>query len=329
MTELERRALYNLLRMNWLLDDSMAVEPWQVENYREMPMKLILQRLGDEGVSLDQVHFQALGDSYDTPEELCDELLEGLEADVQSQDKVYLLIFELWRRLVPEKQCLSIFCDELDHQIYLYDQGQMIDEEVIQDVLANLQSILDDNTDEGGNPSTIFESICAGCANDVESFLYDFIAEQIDKQDYPYASDLIEGFSQYLGDDKWFLLLRARLLSLTESEAADELIAQLIRKAMKESDLEFNLEILSFMVQQGDEGLFLKLAKKTRELLRSEDDFQDLLAICADYCSYLDCDEEEKALQQILDSRESKQPNAVVDPEDPQIEAFLEVLKHI
>ena len=33
----ERRALYNSLRMHWLLDPNMAVEPWQVEDYRSMP----------------------------------------------------------------------------------------------------------------------------------------------------------------------------------------------------------------------------------------------------------------------------------------------------
>ena len=32
--QIERRALYNLMRMNWQIDPSLPAEPWQVEDYR-------------------------------------------------------------------------------------------------------------------------------------------------------------------------------------------------------------------------------------------------------------------------------------------------------
>ncbi len=48
---------------------------------------------------------------------------------------------------VAERLCLSVFCDELDHQINLYDSGEIERPEAIPDVLANLQEVLDENTD--------------------------------------------------------------------------------------------------------------------------------------------------------------------------------------
>ena len=35
------------------------------------------------------------------------------------------MIFELWRRLVPEKQTVSLIADEVDYQISAYDLGEL------------------------------------------------------------------------------------------------------------------------------------------------------------------------------------------------------------
>ena len=119
--QMQRHALYNLLRMNWKEHKDLDVEPWQVEDYRKLSLEALFKRLSDLSISLDRVSFLAFADDLDTPEDFADSLNDESDNDPMVQDQIYLLIFELWRRLIPEKQSLSIFCDELDRRIEMYD----------------------------------------------------------------------------------------------------------------------------------------------------------------------------------------------------------------
>lgn len=323
---MNRRALYNSLRMNWVMDPTIDVEPWQVEDYRTLPADEIFERLDDKGIHLDKTTFLAFADSVNSPEDLTDGLLEDTQDDISAQDQVYLLIFELWRRLLPEKPSLSIFCDELDHQIHLYDSGQIKNIEPIQDALANLQVILDENFDEGADPIEAFNCVDDGCANNVESFLYDYIAEQIDNGNNSYAVELLEGFSRYLRDAKWFEFLRARVLSSTEPKEANQIIQRLITKAAKDPDLEYNLELLSFLVSAGEKETFERLVKSSLPLLELEEDFQDLVAISADFFHRLDQETVENTLQNILNMRAKNPLHKQFDPKDPQLATFKKVV---
>jgi hypothetical protein len=323
---MERKALYNLLRMNWLLDPDLQVLPWQVEDYRALPMGALFERLHASQLDLDKVSFIALAEHCDNPEEMTDELLGDARISQEAEDQVYLLIFELWRRLVTEKPCLSTFCDELDHQIYLYDQGHGEKDEAMQDILANLQVVLDENVDGGGKPLEVFDFVSNNCANDVESFLYDFIAEQIDNQNYSYASELIEGFQKYVKDDKWFEFLKARILSVSDSEGANLAVRQLVKKTVAKPDLEFILEMLTFLVQDGEKEAFVKLAKKGTTLLQVEEDFQDMLLIGADFLHNLDQEKEEALVKKILTQRQGKVSTDPIKLPDPDIQKFLKLL---
>lgn len=318
MITIERRALYYSLRLSWLKDPALPVQPWQVEDYRSMPLEGLFQRLKLQDLSLDKLSFQALAEQADSPEDLSEHLLEGRQIDSVTLDQVYLLIFELWRRLIPEKPSLTIFCDELDHQISSYDEGSS-DPELIEDTLSNLQVILDEHADEGGDPLDLFETICSGCANDLESFIYDFISEQIDSNNLSYATELLDAFSEYVTDVKWFDFLRAQVLFETDPAGAHVIIQHLLTDASKDPDLEFNLELLAYLVAAGDQRDFIKLVKKTTPLLISEEDFRDLLSICVDFYHRLDDDEGEKAIQNILKSRSNVNLDAAFDPKDPDI----------
>lgn len=324
--EMNSRALYNSLRMNWILDPTLNVETWQVEDYRAMPLDLIFEKLENHHLHLDKTTFVAYADTVETPEDLTEALLADSNIDGKNYDKVYLLIFELWRRLVPEKPSLSIFCDELDHQIHLYDSGQNQNSEAIQDTIANLQVLLDENTDSGTDPLDAFDYINAGCANEIESFLYDYISEQIDNDNESYASDLLEGFSHYVHDVKWFELLRARVLSTTEPDEANQIVEHLLEDKNAEPDIEFNLEVLAFLVSNGNEKTFLQLVKKTAELVQVEDDFQSLITICADFYHRLDREHIENALQQLLSKRTQHNPNKNFDHKDPHFADFFKIL---
>lgn len=323
---MNRRALYNSLRMNWILDPSIDVEPWQIEDYRTLPIDEIFERLDDKDIHLDKTTFLAFADNVDSPEDLTDGLLEDLKDDVTSQDQVYLLIFELWRRLLQEKPSLSIFCDELDQQIHLYDSGQVKNVAPIQDALANLLVILNENSDDGADPIEAFSCIDDGCANNIESFLYDYIAEQIDNGNNLYAAELLDGFSSYMRDAKWFDFLRARTLSSTDPKEANQMIQRLVAKAIKEPNLEFNLELLSFLVSVGEKETFDRLVKTSLPLIKLEEDFQDLVAISADFFHRLDRETVENTLQNILNMRAKTPLHTQFDPKDPQLTAFKKIV---
>lgn len=324
--EINRRALYNSLRMNWVLDPTLEVKAWQVEDYRTMPLDQLFERLEDKDIRLDKNSLAGFADTVDDPEELTEALLPDSAQDMELQDQVYLIIFELWRRLLPEKSCLSILCDEIDHQIHQYDQGLANSGEAIADTLVNLQVLLDDNTDEGADPHEVFDCINSGCANDIESFLHDFISEKIDECNYSYATELLEGFSCYLRDVKWSEFLRARLVAVHDPDQANKLVKQIISGKYAGRDLEFNLEVLSFLVSIGDRETFERLVKQSAELLQFEEDFQALISISADFYHRLDKEQIEHSLQTILKQREKHRPDKNFDIKDPHFVAFFNIL---
>ncbi len=326
MMEINRKALYNSLRMNWELNPSVAVEPWQVEDYRSLPLNTLLEMLKTHHILLDKDSFLAFADIAETPEELLETLFSDSTPTAKAQDQVYLVIFELWRRLLPEKPCLSIFCDELDYQIYLYDTNKAKTSESIEDVLANLKVLLEENSDLDNDPQGSFNYINNACANDLECFLFDFITEQIDNKNYPYATELLEDFISHIHDVKWFELLQVRILISTDPEEADEIIKELLETTEEEKDLEFNLEILTFFVSNGDEKTFLSIVRKTLPLIQLEEDFQSLISICIDFYQRLDKEKIEKELQKILNHRIGCNLASPFDPKNPQLVEFFKII---
>lgn len=323
--QMERRALFNSLRMHWLLDPHLKVEEWQVFDYRGLSLETIFQKLNDFGLYWDKMTFQELSDHYDTPEELAQDLETEEDQDPRINDQIYLLVFELWRRLVPEKMSVSVFCDELDHLINQYDNEQLTSIEPMEDILANLQLILEENCDQGANSHQVFESLADHCANDLESFLYDFINEQIDNKNFSYASELLDGFIEYVIDVKWFDFLRVRIVALKDIEEANNLIQQILHEIEDDADLEFQLEILGFLVQEGEHKIFGEIVEKSIPLLKTELDFQDLLRLCSDYFHYLDKETEEASIQNLLKERKGYAADAVIRQNDPAILALKKI----
>ena len=312
--DIQRKTLFNLLRMNWLVKPTVKVAAWQVEDYRQLSVKQIVARLEQEEIRLTPESFMALAEDCESPEECTGRVLEDETNDPAFEDRVYLLIFELWRRLLPERTCLSIFCDELDFQINLYDSGDLANIEPLEDALANLQAVLDENTDLGNEPQEVFKTISSACANDIEDFIYDFIADQIDANNMSYASELLEGFYSYVGDGKWFDLLRIRVLFDSDPQEANTQLKQIIENPLSQQDLEFNLETLSLMVQGGERQELIELVKNTVPLIRQEMDLKELIAICADYYQRLDYDWEERALQELAKSYQNRPQHTALEP---------------
>lgn len=327
MNQIEQKALYNLLRMNWLNDSTLQVEPWQVEDYRELPLTELFERLKSHAVFLDKASFIAYANETDSPEEFTDFLVGDQNLPRTNEDQIYLLLFELWRRLMPEKPSLSIFCDELDYQAYLYDHGQLTEITHLQKALDNLISVLNENVDAGIDPKEAFQLMSDSCANDIETFLYDFISEQLDESGELYAQELLDSFAPYFVENKWFDLLQVRLLSHLNLKSALKSLNQLIEDHLKDQDLEFNFELLAFMPEFGLPQLFEHVVRQTGPLLVTEEDFQDLLLICSDYYERLDQEQTEKIIQDLIKKRSQKLLNEPFDSRDVDLEILFKTIE--
>jgi hypothetical protein len=323
--ELKGKALYNLLKINALDNPSLAPQSWQVEDLRIVPTRTLFERLSRLHLALDENSFALYAAEADSPEDLIDYVWD--EPDIEGQDRAYLLLFELWRRLLPKKQSLSIFCDELDDLIDKYDRGILENDEPLEDALSILEDILDNASDEqDASTEEVFQEIARYCAHDLESFIYDYITAQIDAEDELYASELIDSFYEYITEKKWFDFLRARLFFTTESEESNRLVERLLEQLEEEPDVDLLIQIIESLVHYGDIHLFRLAVKQTIPLLKTEQQFQELLAMSADYYRCLDKEKEEKKIHTLIEKRSKLDARRPFDPSDKSLALFYDLL---
>lgn len=326
MNVIERRALYHLLRMNWLNEPTLSVEPWQIEDYRALPLPFLFNRLKAFSIALDRMSFIAYADECDSPEDLTEHLTADRPLQSTEEDQIYLLIFELWRRLLSEKPSLSVLCNELDLQVCLYDNHELENPFGLQDALAHFVQVLDENVDEGIPPEKAFELISTYCANNLETFLFDFIAEQIEEENESYALELLDDFDPFLGNNKWFKLLRIRLFEKTQNKTAQKISQEVFEEHMTEADPDFNLEFLSVLLETGDSTLFRQVIVQTLPFITREEEFQDLLAIVIDYFRRLDLEQQESALKMVFEKRSHLALDKTFNAHDPDSASLIQLL---
>lgn len=324
--ELRGKALFNLLRMNWLEDSTAQVKAWQVEDYRILSTEALFKRLKDLGVVLDQASCLLYAESCESPEDLV-ECVWIDETDHEGHDEAYLILFELWRRLLPDRLSLSTFCDQLDFLIDRYDAGICEDEESLQNALSTLEDILDDSSDAEGSPQEVFAELASYCAHDLERFVFDYINDQLEAENHTYASELLDAFSEYVADVKRFDFLRARSCLSTDIVEANLLYERLLESMAEAPDLELLLMIAESLIHRGDVRLFMLAIRLAASHITKEEQFQDLLSMVADYYRCLDREKEEAAVKQLLTARVG---NALEDKfvaTDAHLSHFLQLLK--
>jgi hypothetical protein len=283
---LQTKAIYNLLRLQVLEDPSIQAEAWAIEDLRKVPLEELFSRLQKDQFHFDKQSFIQFANQVENPEELT-ELLFPDHLQEELRDRFYLTIFEIWRRLLPEKRSLSLFFDELDFQIGLYDQGVSGSEEKIQEALTSLLEILEENVDSGVDPENMFSYLADYCANDIMDFLYDYISDLLDNGNSLYASELIEGFYPFAVDKLWFDFFRVRLSVIAGIGDANAAIHRLLES---QPTLPLLLEVLRFLVGLGDKEIFKDSLKQSLLFVKEEEELIELLAIMADYYQ-LQCEE--------------------------------------
>lgn len=319
---LKRRAYYNLLILKTTHGQSLNVPPWALTCYRDSSIHDLFQKLDSLGFSLNEENFLLYAEGYDSPEALTD----FLWTQDENKDWAYLIMFELWRRLIPEKPSLSILCDELDHQIEEYQQSRNTHVAPIHNLLLRLREILDENVDEGGDPKIVFQNIGLYFAHDLETFLYHFISDRIDIRELIDATELIECFSPYLIETSWLDFLKARIVSLNDSHEGNLLFKKILETTRKSPDLDLLLELGHFLVHHGDPHLFQETTKQAFNLLSSEEDFQELLEVSGDYYDSMDMKHEAKKTSSILLKRKDIAPSQTLNRQDTDLDAFASLL---
>lgn len=313
------KAFFNLLRIKWLEDKSTPVKPWQIEELSHLSIKELFSRLKQLGIILDERSFSLYAENCESPEELTEHVWVD-EKNLEEREYAYLLIFELWRRLLPDKLALSIFCDELDQLIEMYDSGNLKEEESLQNALLILEDILDDSSDEsGGDPKKVFKEVASYCAHDLEGFITDYISDQISEGNGTYASELIDAFYPYASNPKRFDFLRARLIALSDPNESSRVYIQILEELQENPDLELLMQVAESLIHHGDVRLFMQTVKHILPLLNTEEKFQRLLSMIAEYYRCLDRDEEEKVIKRLLESRSLFDLTKKIDPSDPSL----------
>ncbi len=311
--EFKGKALFNLLRMSWLEDRHSDVKPWQVEDLRDLGIDELFSRLKKLGIILDEQSFYLYAENCDSPEELA-ECVWFEEENLEGHDMAFLLLFELWRRLLPGKLSLSVFCDELDQLIDLYDAGGLEEEEPLQKALTILEDILDDLFDADGEGPEVFADVAGYCAHDLERFLFDYISDQLAEENGTYASELIDAFYDYASDRRRFNLLRARLFALSDLEESNIIYGRVLEDLADRPDLELVLLVAESLIHHGHVLLFMQAVHQALPLIKTEEEFQNLLALVAEYFRCLDRDAEEKTVKALLDERSSHPLERQIDP---------------
>ncbi len=311
--ELKGKALFNFLKVSWLEDPTLQVKSWQVEDLSKLSIEELFKRLKQLAVILEEESFYLYAENCYSPEELV-ECVWIDEEDLEGHDQAYLLLFELWRRLLPGKLCLSVFCDELDQLIELYDGGELEDEEPLQNALQVLEDILDDAVDQEGNPQEVFATVAPYCAHDLEHFLFDYISDQIVENNETYASELVEAFYEFVAGRKRFDFLRSHLIALSNPDESNRIYERMLEELGDDPDLEVLLQVAMSLVHHGDVRLFMKAVKQAVPLLTTEVEFQNLLTMTAEYFRCLDRDQEAKSIHQLLETRSQSSLSDRLDP---------------
>ncbi|OGN61780.1 MAG: hypothetical protein A3F40_01775 [Chlamydiae bacterium RIFCSPHIGHO2_12_FULL_27_8] len=300
---MHRKALYNLLKFTSIDKKPKNVENWQIEDLRKIDLDILFKKLHKFDIFLDNENFLKYSKNFFTPEEFSSFLSD--EKDLQQRDQIYLIIFELWRRFAQDKKSISIFCDELDHRIFEYDNNKMKNDEKIQNHISMIKSILDENVDAGESHKKVFNDFTKFLAHDYENFLLDYISDLIDIKNYSYALDLIDSYYSYFNAKNWLDFLKAKIFSVTNINSSKELFENILLKLKNKSDLELQFRILDFLSYSLDRSLFISFSKEMFKIVENEKNFKCFLEILLNFFERIDDEKKAAEIRKILKKRES------------------------
>lgn len=315
----EIKAHYNLLKAQVAWDLSTPHESWMIEDLSSVSDKELFERLERLKVPVNDSSIAHYLEEVDTPEDFVE--VVTLETDLPEKvEQAYLILFELFKRHAPKGTCLSIFADEMDMAIQKYEAEQGKNYKEILDQLKQLELILRENLTKAKNPVEVFEKVSRYFAYDIEGFIYDYIADLIDRSEEVQAQELIELFFDYLTRPYWFSLLEFYLKGNSEDR-----LENLVELVIETKDFEFSLEVIHLLKDEEHEKFF-SLLSHILDFSKEEADFVELLTIAQEYFEERDRIREMSEIRKILDSRSQIDEKRRIHPQDTGCMHFKKII---
>ena len=288
------RAKYNRLQIS-----SKGGESWEIVDYRNFDLREIFAKLEELGVELDEKVFRSLSEDFDTPEDMAAEFARIVP---ENGEQIYLLLFELWRRLLEDRETISIFCDELDKLILQYEKRPEGVEDLIQVKLVELVDILDSNADAGNGTRALFKKVSDFSAFNLESFIYGFLLDQHKKENDVLAHELSSAFLPYIKEVRWFELLNLRLMADVKSEEFKHMLIRFEEDLTKSPVFNLDLHFLTFLIEIGRHDAFARTFKRVLGGVKNEQEYLTLAKILFEYYRLNDHEDRLTKLSQHLEN---------------------------
>ncbi|SCA63927.1 hypothetical protein SCG7109_BP_00050 [Chlamydiales bacterium SCGC AG-110-M15] len=141
--------------------------------------------------------------------------------------------------------------------------------------------------------------------------MYDFIASQIDDENDSYASELLDGFSEFIADPVWFDFLRIRIQAMNNSKEAQDALEELLDEVDEQKDLDLYLEVLQFVAHHCDFHILARVAKNTIQEIETVEDFNDFVKLCSDYFQQRDYEEEAECFHALVKPSENPEDECI------------------
>lgn len=272
------RAYYNLLYLQNLRGFEVNAMEWEYLDYRALDDRELFDRIQRLHYAFDKDSFIEYCQDFDSPEELIYSLETG---DSELKNKLYLLLFELWRRFLPQKKSISIFADELDRKIAAYESNKDGVELLL--ALEEVVEILESNTLTEEPLEAIFERFCLYVAHDLESVVYTYIDSKLKSSDEDYSIDLLDHFLPYVREKRALQFLRLKSLPIDYFEERNRLTKYLCESLQEKVNVAISLPFLFYLIESKDKEHFVDLFSSLIHQVEEEGALVSLLDVLVEY----------------------------------------------
>lgn len=306
LSSLSRKGLLNALHAQ-ALEYPQGLPAFVLEDYRKWTSPQLFEFLKKRGWMLDRPSFVAYADSCESAEELLDLLAAEEELDRDSEDELYLVIFELWRRFAGRSQSPEIICDELDYQIQAYDEGSQVDDK-IEAALSHLVQFIQHETQKASEAQELFGLLNQMCAQDLEIFLFDFITDQAKAGALAYARELHTRFQNWVSKPLWWNFIAIHWIGNDEASA---LLAHLLKQMDKQSDPDLVFEILSYLSEHDIAMRFEAFLQIALKMSLEQEESEELASFIETYALHHEgWDESKRKFLKLLNQKISVSKNS-------------------
>ncbi|MCH9812124.1 hypothetical protein K0U07_05125 [bacterium] len=289
------RAYYNLLLLQSQRGLKVDAQPWEYMDYAVVAMDDLFAAIQSLHYLFDKESFLSYCVSFDSPEEMVTSL-EPKESE--EKNKLYLLVFELWKRLLPDRESISIFADALDRRIAEYEKNK--DDERILDAFEQVVEILESNCIDETPPESIFERFCLYVAHDLESVIYTYIDSKCEVGVEDRAMDLLDHFLPYVKEKRALQFLQLKSLPLDFVEERLRLTEFLCESLQEEVNLTLSLPFLFYLIEHHQKELFVDLFSTLVHKVNEESALVALLDVLVEYHRFFGREELTKKVADFL-----------------------------